>query len=344
MPAVGQTALPCAPVGAPRILYLSAADVYAAMPEVEERLDLARRTMIALVADSELPPKFGVHPRQTAAHTAAMPALLRGAASDGTADLLGVKWVTAFPENRARGLAGIHATVILNDATTGEPLAVLDGAPITAERTAAVSGVALREWWPDVARPARVALVGAGVQGLSHVKVLAQVGKGSALTIVDRHQDRAEELATTARASGAFADVTAASDIEGSIAAADVVLTMVSFGPVHQSVQASAFDRARLIVAVDYDMCVPASVVDRSSRFLTDDMGQFEATRDETTFQGYPSPDASIGQVLLSQAPSPRATGPIVVDHLGVGLADVVFADAIVRRATEMGLGTELPR
>jgi ornithine cyclodeaminase/alanine dehydrogenase-like protein (mu-crystallin family) len=331
-------------MGAPPLLYLSAADVRAAMPPVEERLDLARRTMIALVADSELPPKFGVHPRQTASHTAAMPALLRGAAPDGADDLLGVKWVTAFPENRTLGIPGISATVILSDARTGVPLAVLDGAPITAERTAAVSGVALREWWPDVAAPARVVLVGAGVQGLSHVNVLAHGAKGSALTIVDRHLERADELAATASATGAFADVSAATDIEGSVAAADVVLTMVSFGPVRQSVAAHAFERARLIVAVDYDMCLPGEVVRRSSRFLTDDIGQFEATRDETTFQDYPRPDASIGQALLGQAPPPRSNGPVVVDHLGVGLADVVFADAIVRRATEMRLGTQLPR
>ncbi len=77
-----------------------------------------------------------------------MPALLRGSNGDGSDDLLGIKWVTNFPTNREMGLPAIHATVLLTDALTGEPRAVLDGAPITAERTAAVSGVALREWWP----------------------------------------------------------------------------------------------------------------------------------------------------------------------------------------------------
>ncbi len=331
-------------MSAPSLRYLSAADVRAAMPSVAERLDLARRTMIALVADAELPPKLGVHPRQTASHTAAMPALLRGAADSGEADLLGVKWVTAFPENRARGIPGIHATVVLNDAATGVPLAILDGAPITAERTAAVSGVALSEWWPQTSGPARVCLVGAGVQGASHIDVLAEVGRGSVVTIVDRHQERADELASRARAAGAFADVSTSTQIEPAIAAADVVVTMVSFGPQHQTVPAQAFAGARLIVAVDYDMCVPGNVVAGASRFYVDDIAQFEANRSATQFLGYPAPDGSIGQALLGQAPSPRPTGPVVVNHLGVGLADVVFADAIVKRAGEMGLGTDLPR
>jgi ornithine cyclodeaminase/alanine dehydrogenase-like protein (mu-crystallin family) len=91
-------------------------------------------------------------------------------------------------------------------------------------------------------------------------------------------------------------------------------------------------------------MCVPASVVARASRFLVDDVAQFEATRTDTIFRDYPRPDASIGEALTSSALTVRGGGPLVVTHLGVGLADVVFADAIVRRATEMGIGIELAR
>ena len=130
-----------------------------------------------------------------------MPALLRGADPDGAQDLAGVKWVTAFPGNRAMGLPAIHALVLLSDATTGVPSAIVDGGPITAQRTAAVSGVALREWWPHNRRngPARIALVGAGVQGESHVEVLASVAPaGCTLMIVDRHAESAAHLAAVA--------------------------------------------------------------------------------------------------------------------------------------------------
>src|SRR5687767_7075581 len=138
--------------------YLSSADVIACMPSVRERIELARRTMIGLAQGFELPPKLGVHPRPQSSHTAAMPALFRGDAASGDDDLLGMKWVTAFPANRERGLDAISALVVLNDATTGLPLAILDGAPITAQRTAAVSGVAVAEWLPP-GTDLRVALV-----------------------------------------------------------------------------------------------------------------------------------------------------------------------------------------
>src|SRR3954471_4483624 len=196
-------------MGPAPLRYLSADDVRAAMPAVEERLALARQTMIALVSDAELPPKIGVHPRPPASLTGAMPALLRGTSVDGEHDLLGIKWVTGFPGNRERGMDAIHATVVLNSPVTGEPLAILDGAPITAERTAAVSGIVLREWWPQAPVPASVAIVGAGVQGRSHVDVLVHVASGCALTIVDRHADRAGQLAAHARQTGGFAAVRA---------------------------------------------------------------------------------------------------------------------------------------
>ena len=93
----------CPRTAAPPLTYLSAADVEAAMPPIEERLALAERTLVALVADADLPPKIAVHPRPEGSFAHAMPAHLRGKDADGTADLLGIKWVTGFGTNqRAR--------------------------------------------------------------------------------------------------------------------------------------------------------------------------------------------------------------------------------------------------
>ena len=314
------------------------------MPPVLERIELARRTMIALVEDAEVPPKFGVHPRPASAHTAAMPALLRGAEPSGKNDLLGMKWVAAFPTNRERALPAIHATVVINDALTGAPVAILDGGPITAERTAAVSGVALRHWWPQTDGPTAVTLAGGGVQGVSHIHVLAAVAQGARLTICDRHQDRAERLAMLARETGGFDSVTAVTDLVESVRGADVVVTMISFADERQILPADALESASLIVAVDYDMCVPAEIARSSALFVSDDVAQLLATRRGNVFAGYPDPDASIGEALMGKAPEPRSTGPIYVNHLGVGLADVVFGDAIARRASAQALGVELER
>jgi ornithine cyclodeaminase/alanine dehydrogenase-like protein (mu-crystallin family) len=333
--------------------YLAADDVVAAMPSVADRLDLAERTMTALVADAELPPKIGVHPRPGGSFAHAMPAALRPlAASDTDDDLLGIKWVTGFPDNRALGLPAIHAIVVLSDPTTGEPRAILDGGPITAERTAAVSGVAIARFGPRAAatmgaddHPPRAAIIGAGVQGQSHLAILGYTLPGVAVTIVDRHPDRAEAVADIARATAGIDSATAATAAQDATVDADVVITAATFtDPAHrQTMDGSWLGPDALVVPVDYATMCAASVASDAALFLVDDRGQFLANRDAGQFDDYPDPTATIGEAILAGTTRPPS-GRVVVTHLGVGLADVVFADAIVRRAEELGLGTMLPR
>ena len=330
-------------VAAPPLRFYPASDVVAAMPGLEERLELAERTLTALVDDAELPPKIGVHPRPVNSFVHAMPAYLRAEAPDGRNDLVGMKWVAGFATNNARGLTAIHALVVLNDPETGLPTAILDGGPITASRTAAISGVAIRRFGPGLDRPARVALIGAGAQGRSHVPVIGHVLPGVGLTLFDRHSDRAEALASEARTADGIASVSVAQDARAAVAGADVVVTAASFGPDRQVMTLDWLTPDATVVPVDYATYCAAEVAEAASLFLVDHREQFLANRDAGLFDGYPEPTATIGEAILARTVRP-SVGRVVVSHLGVGLADLVFADAIVRRADELGLGVELPR
>jgi alanine dehydrogenase len=312
------------------------------MPDVDERLVLAERTMTALVADAELPPKIGVHPRPEGSFAHAMPAHLRGSEPDGAGDLLGMKWVAGFATNNEVGLPAINAVVVINDASTGLPSAILDGGPITALRTAAVSGVAIRHFAPVVTgRAPRAALIGAGVQGHSHLAVLGRVLPGASLTLFDRHLERAEALGVAARATEGIGDVTVAADARAAVRDADVVVTAASFGPVRQIMTSDWLAPDALVVPVDYATYLAAQVARDASLFLVDDRGQFLANRDAGLFDGYPDPTATLGEAILAGTGRPE-TGRVVVTHLGVGLADVIFGAAIVRQAEARGLGTIL--
>ena len=331
-----------ATTGTGPLRYLSAGDVMAAMPDLDRRLALAELTMTALVADAELPPKLGVHPRPEGSFMHAMPAHLRGRAATGGDDLLGMKWVAGFATNNERGLPAVNALVILNDPATGLPRAILDGGPITAQRTAAVSGVAIRHFAPAPdGRAARAGLIGAGTQGHSHLAVLGAVLPGVALTLFDRHPERGAALAAEARTTAGIGTVTVALDAREAVRDADVVVTAASFGPVRQVMTADWLRSDALVVPVDYATYLAAEVARTAALFLVDDRGQFLANRDAGLFDGYPDPTATLGEALLAGAPRP-AVGRVVVTHLGVGLADVLFADAIVRRAESLGLGVLL--
>jgi ornithine cyclodeaminase/alanine dehydrogenase-like protein (mu-crystallin family) len=333
-----------APSDAPPIRYLDAAAVLAAMPDLDERLRLAERTLTALVADAELPPKIGVHPRPAGSFAHAMPAFLRGADPDGRDDLVGMKWVAGYATNNERGVPAIHAVVVLNDAATGMPTAILDGGPITAMRTAAVSGAAIRRFAPRVeGRPVRAALIGAGTQGRSHLAVLGHVLPGVDLTVFDRHPDRAERLAEEARTTPGIAAARVAPESRVAVGDADVVVTAASFGPVRQVMTSDWLAADALVVPVDYATYCAAEVARDAALFLVDDRGQFLANRDAGAFDGYPDPTATLGEAILDGTTRPPS-GRVVTTHLGVGLADVVFGDAILRRAEELRLGTMLAR
>jgi ornithine cyclodeaminase/alanine dehydrogenase-like protein (mu-crystallin family) len=332
-----------APIGTPPLRWYSAGDVIAAMPPLEERLRLAEVTMTALARPgaSELPPKVAIHPRPADSFVHAMPAHLRG--STATDDLVGMKWVAGYATNTALGLPSISAIVIVNDAETGIPTAMLDGGPITAQRTAAVSGLALRRFGPG-SGSADVALIGAGVQGHSHLPVIGHVLPGARLRLFDRQPERAEALAQQARGTDGIAEVSVHQTARDAVQEASVVISAASFGPPEerQSMTNAWLREDATIVPIDYATYCAAEVAREAALFLVDDRPQYLANRDAGNFDGYPDPSATIGEAIL--AGTARPAGRVVVSHLGVGLADMVFADAIVRSAVEKGLGTELPR
>jgi ornithine cyclodeaminase/alanine dehydrogenase len=311
------------------------------MPDVEERLRLAERTMRALASGAQLPPKIALSPRPADSFAHAMPAHMRGATPED--DLVGMKWVLGYPTNNALGITAIHGLVLLNDPATGIPIAVLDGGPITAQRTAAVSGIAIRHYAPVVSgRPTRAAMIGAGTQALSHLPVLGHLLPGVELAIWTRRPDRAQVLAVEARATSGIGSAQVVSSGREAVGGADVVITAASFGPVKQVMGPDWLSPNALVVPVDYGTYVSASLARDASLFLVDDRGQFEKNRDVGEFDDYPDPRATIGEALIAGTPRPQ--GRVLVTHLGVGLADVVFADAILRAATRAGRGQLLSR
>ena len=335
----------------PPLRWFGAADVAAAMPPLEERLRLAEVTMTALARPgaSQLPPKIAVHPRPTDSFVHAMPAHLRGAAVAD--DLVGMKWVAGYATNNALGIPSISAVVVLNDPETGIPVAMLDGGPITAQRTAAISGLAIRRFGPDAgagitpgATARHVAVIGAGVQGRSHLPVLGGVLPGSTVHLFDASLERAEALADVARATPGIAGAEVHDTARAAVEAAEVIVTAASFGPAEdRQVMTNAWLRPdATVVPIDYATYCAAEVAREAALFLVDQREQFVANREAGNFDGYPDPMATIGEAIL--AGTPRPAGRVVVTHLGVGLADLVFADAIVRAATADGRGTTLPR
>src|SRR5579863_9894443 len=104
-----------------------------------------------------------------------------------------VKLVSVFHGNQQFGIPVHQALICLFDPETGTPLSVMDGTYITALRTAGAAALSTRL----LARTDThvLAVVGAGVQGRSHLTMLPRVRPFSEIRIASRHFAHAEQLA-----------------------------------------------------------------------------------------------------------------------------------------------------
>jgi alanine dehydrogenase len=87
-----------------------------------------------------------------------------------------LKWITSFPGNPRRGLPTVSGVICLSDATTGQPLMLLDARSVTALRTGAVAAVATQALAATQARS--VGIVGCGLHGAWAARCLAAAGYG----------------------------------------------------------------------------------------------------------------------------------------------------------------------
>jgi alanine dehydrogenase len=304
------------------VIYLRRGEVAGLLPEIPAQLDLVEHTYRQVAAGRvELPPKPGIHPRKDA-FIHAMPAYLRDD------DVAALKWVAGYPRNKERDLPYISGLIVVNDAETGLPLSVMDGAEITAARTAAASGVCVRRWAPDGWEEA--AILGCGEQGRYHARVLSALNPEVRIRAYDPHPERIAELEGR---------VEPAVDASEAVQEADVV---VSAGPIVEDpdppIRPDWLGSRWLGLPIDFDFYFSAEAVASADRFLVDDVDQFEYYRSLGHFQGWPAPDGSVGEALADG----RSPTRVVCCNLGVGALDAAFAARVLAAAEEQGIGTEL--
>ena len=155
-------------------------------------------------------------PGEPAATLLLMPAWTKG---ERGASFLGVKVVSLYPGNSARGLPSVMGTYLLMDGANGAPLAAIDGQALTLWRTGAASALAASYLAAKDAR--RLLMVGAGalapylIAGHANVRPIAEV------LVWNHNPGRAESLAADLQ--GRAYSVLATTDLEAAVQSADIV-------------------------------------------------------------------------------------------------------------------------
>ena len=350
------------------VRYLAEADVAPLLPPVQDQVAwtadaLASLTRKATGTDpgrADLPPKVPVVVGRGEAFAHAMPA----AVQLGERRVVGMKWISGDPQRPAPTIGGM---ILVEDATHGGVRGIVAASTLTGARTAAVSMVALSVVPPrtrraDAGEPWRVAFVGGGTQAFSHRAALLALHPRATVRFVTRRP--ADELPLEEGD-----DAVGPDGLREAVEAADVVITSVAFGTEGRVIAATWPKPGATLVATDYATVIRAETVDGIRRdaaaeggaaggrvplLVTDDADQFDANRTAGKLPGYDPADATLGALLddpdgLGRAVRERTVGrSVIVNHLGVAVADLAYATAVLdaaeRSTSPGGSGTLLPR
>ena len=320
----------------PTLLYLSREDV--------EAVDLPMADIVAALEEMfrekgqgnvEMPPKPGIHTRPDA-FIHAMPAYIP------SLEAAGMKWVSGYPGNQARGLPYITGLLVLNDPLTGIPLAVMDATWITAMRTGAATALAARY----LARPdsSTVAVLGCGVQGRSNVHALATLFDLKKVRAFDPHPERVREYARDIQDQLGL-EVVPAANPRDTLRGADLVVTA---GPILKDpdpvIAADWLEPGGFASAVDFDSYWQGAALEQADKIATDDLAQMEYYRGEGYFGQTPPAYADMGEFAAGLKPGrEREDERIIAMNLGIALEDMAAGIRVYRAAVEGGIGTRLP-
>jgi ornithine cyclodeaminase/alanine dehydrogenase-like protein (mu-crystallin family) len=188
------------------LLYLSREDVERLL-DVDAMLDALGKALIAFSAGITIvPPRVGIRVPDLGI-MGTMPGFVPGVA-------LEVKLVSVFPGNHKHGLPSHQGLIALFDESNGAPLAIMDGTYITAIRTGGTAAVATGALARKHAKV--LAILGAGVQGASHLETLPRVRDFDEIRIASRDGSKAATLAARhpgARTAGSFEDAVRGADV-----------------------------------------------------------------------------------------------------------------------------------
>ncbi len=260
----------------------------------------------------------------------------------------GLKWIASAPDNPSRrGMERASALIVLNDLETGAPVALMEGALISATRTAAVALLASRHLCRADART--LAVLGAGAIGsLIAQSLLAAHPTLERVRVYDAVEASAGKLAAALESAGGRGDIACevAPGPRQAIEGADVVLTATTAQEGY--VEGDWLAPGSLFLNVSL-RDPEASVFERADKLVVDDWEQ--ANRGTTALRkatragllGRDDLHAELHEILEGAAPGRESDDEIVLfNPMGLSIEDVATAWGVYREARRQGLGVEL--
>ena len=245
-----------------------------------------------------------------------------------------IKLVSVFHGNHQLGLPSHQALICLFDGQTGSSICIMNGAAITAARTAGAAALSTRLLARDDASV--LAILGAGVQGHAHAQVLPHMRQFRDIRIASRDVFHAQQLAATlphARAVASFEEAARGADV--------VCLCTSSSTPV---LSADWLSPGAHITSVGYAPPggeLARGVIARGKLFVETRLAFEPPPAGCSELAGLdPMAGIELGEVLLATRPGRQSDEDITIyKAMGHAMEDMVTANMVYQRARQQGIG-----
>jgi ornithine cyclodeaminase/alanine dehydrogenase-like protein (mu-crystallin family) len=262
-------------------------------------------------------------------------------------NIFGTKFLSLFPGNAIRNQPVINGVVMLNEAASGKPVAILDGAKVTAIRTGAVGGVAVRHTAPQQVES--LGLIGAGVQGFHQVLFSCQARKIVNVSVYDMSKEKTRICCEHLSNALPQVSIKAAQSVEDLLVKSEIVITATpSQKPVLPDDKNLLRNKCYIgIGSYKPDMReFPRALFELIERVLIDTEHGLEESGDLITplDKGWieKSQILKFGSYLTAKIRPGSGEKTTLFKSVGMGLFDIVVSELIYYKALQKGIGQVL--
>ncbi|MGE5676589.1 MAG: ornithine cyclodeaminase family protein [Pseudomonadota bacterium] len=321
--------------------YLSQEDILSLNIPYEDVIEAVRGVMSAHGKGlCQVPPKIHVNTRE-ASFLNAMPGYV-----NGETEIAGLKWVAGYPENRKKDLPVTTGIMVLNDAETGQPTAVMDCRWITAIRTAAVAAITAQ--YCKVADTRSMTIIGAGEQGKWNARLMKiAVPSLKKIYINDKYKSAVESYITKMQPlipDIEIVPVYSGEELQYAIDDSQILITATQRGD-KPIIYSEMLHKGMLGIPLESTAWEGKTYSRFADRFVCDDWDLVQVyLRDGKYTDGLPEKYELLGKIINGDAIGRGSEEEFVIaSSHGIALSDIAVAQMIYNKATEQNIGAVFP-
>ncbi len=265
----------------------------------------------------------------------------------GEQPIAGLKWVGSRQHNPIRfGLERASAVIVLNDANTNYPIAILEGGLISGMRTAAITAVATRH----LARKnfTDIACIGCGPIARMQLRtLLEQFPNITRIHLFDLSRNAANTLADVLARNYPNTDFLIADSAKFAVRAADVVVTCTTTDSPYLTYD---WLNPGVFISNISIMDVHKDVYEKADKVVVDDWDQSNREKkiiNQLVLEGRFSREqlhAELGEIVIGAKPGRENDNEIILlNPMGMAIDDIICARHFYHLACARGIGTQLP-